>query len=297
MSHNHSHSHQKNYGKAFAIGIILNTAYVAIEAFYGLVIDSSALLADAGHNASDVLSLILAWGAIWVAKSQPNQRYTFGLRKATIMASMINGMLIIGASGFILWDAIQKIQNPVEIPGNTVMIVAGIGLIVNTGTALMFMRDQHDLNIKGAFLHMAADAGVTLGVLIGGLVIKFTDAYWVDPLLSFLIVIVILYSAWGLLSDSVKLAVDAVPKNIDIKEVANFLRNSQGVESIHDLHIWAMSTTENALSVHLVIHEDTNQDLLLKQIKHKLKESFDIHHSTIQIELNKINDSLTENHE
>ncbi len=161
----------------------------------------------------------------------------------------------------------------------------------------MFMRDQHDLNIKGAFLHMAADAGVTLGVLIGGLVIKFTDAYWVDPLLSFLIVIVILYSAWGLLSDSVKLAVDAVPKNIDIKEVANFLRNSQGVESIHDLHIWAMSTTENALSVHLVIHEDTNQDLLLKQIKHKLKESFDIHHSTIQIELNKINDSLTENHE
>lgn len=187
----HNHAHTSNFGKAFAIGIILNTIYVAVEAFYGFVVDSSALLADAGHNTSDVFSLILAWVAIWISKKKPTGKYTYGLRKSTILASLFNGMLIMVASGFILYDAIAKIQSPAEIPGNTIMIVAGIGLIVNTGTALMFMKGQHDLNIKGAFLHMAADAGVTLAVLIGGLVMKYTGAYWVDPALSFLIVGVI----------------------------------------------------------------------------------------------------------
>lgn len=279
-----SHSHEnKNFGKAFAIGIGLNSLYVAVEAFYGFTVNSSALLADAGHNTSDVFSLILAWAAIWISKKKPSGKYTYGLRKTTILASLFNGLLIIIASGFILWDAIQKIQNPIEIPGNIIMIVAGVGLIVNTGTALMFMKGQDDLNIKGAFLHMAADAGVTLAVLIGGLVMKFTGAYWVDPVLSFLIVGVILYGTWGLLSDSVKLAIDAVPENIDLDEVKLFLEKIECVEEVHDLHIWAMSTTETALTAHLVIPEG-HDDQLLYDIRDKLHKMFEITHTTLQVE-------------
>ncbi|NMM49959.1 cation diffusion facilitator family transporter [Marinigracilibium pacificum] len=285
MAHNHHHhEHEpKSFGKAFAIGIVLNTLYVAIEAFYGFAVGSSALLADAGHNASDVFSLILAWVAIWIAEKKPSGQYTFGLRKTTILASMFNGLLIIGAAGFILVDAIQKFKNPVEIPGNTLMIVAGIGIIINTGTALLFMKGQHDLNIKGAFLHMAADAAVTLGVLIGGLVMKFTGAYWVDPTLSIIIVVVILYGAWQLLSDSIKLAVDAVPNHIDYNDVHTMLKELNGVEDVHDLHIWAMSTTETALTVHLVIPEGCEDEYIFK-IRNELKEKFGIDHTTLQIE-------------
>jgi len=282
MGHNHDHT-SKNFGKAFAIGIGLNTLYVAVEAFYGFTVNSSALLADAGHNTSDVFSLILAWSAIWISKKKPSGKYTYGLRKTTILASLFNGLLIIIASGFILWDAIQKIQNPIEIPGNTIMIVAGIGLIVNAGTALMFIKGQADLNIKGAFLHMAADAGVTLAVLIGGLVMKYTGAYWVDPVLSFLIVGVILYGTWGLLSDSIKLAIDAVPENIDLKEVKQFLEKIDCIEEVHDLHVWALSTTETALTAHLVI-PDGCEDQLLYDIREKLHEMFEITHTTLQVE-------------
>jgi cobalt-zinc-cadmium efflux system protein len=282
MAHNHT-QRPKDFGKAFAIGIILNTLYVAVEAFYGLTINSSALLADAGHNASDVLSLVLAWAAMWVAKKAPSGKYTYGLRKTTILASMVNGLLIVGASGFILWDALGKFQSPVEIPGTTLMIVAGIGVLVNTGTALLFMKGQHDLNIKGAFLHMAADAAVTVGVLIGGLTMKLTGAYWVDPVLSLIIVGVILYSAWGLLSDSVRLALDAVPKQIDLDEVQRFLQGLEGVEEVHDLHIWALSTTETALTAHLVM-PDGCDDPYIFRIRDMLHEEFDIDHSTLQIE-------------
>lgn len=282
MTHSHDHA-PKNFGKAFAIGIGLNTLYVAVEAFYGFAVNSSALLADAGHNMSDVFSLILAWSAIWISKKRPSGKYTYGLRKTTILASLFNGLLIIIASGFILWDAIQKIQNPIEIPGSTIMIVAGIGLVVNTGTALMFMKGQHDLNIKGAFLHMAADAGVTLAVLVGGLVMKYTGAFWVDPVLSFLIVGVILYGTWGLLSDSVKLAIDAVPENIDIDEVKLFLEKIDCVEEVHDLHIWALSTTDTALTAHLVIPGGC-EDQLLYDIREKLHQKFEITHTTLQVE-------------
>ncbi|MEQ8551725.1 MAG: cation diffusion facilitator family transporter [Cyclobacteriaceae bacterium] len=282
MSHSHNHT-SKNFGKAFAIGIGLNTLYVAVEAFYGFTVNSSALLADAGHNTSDVFSLILAWAAIWISKKKPSGKYTYGLRKTTILASLFNGLLIIIASGFILWDAIQKIQNPIEVPGNTIMIVAGIGLIVNASTALMFIKGQDDLNIKGAFLHMAADAGVTLAVLIGGLIMKYTGAYWVDPVLSFLIVGVILYGTWGLLSDSIKLAIDAVPENIDLNEVKQFLEKIDCVEEVHDLHIWALSTTETALTAHLVI-PDGCEDQLLYDIREKLHEMFEITHTTLQVE-------------
>lgn len=282
---NHSHHHGPgNYGNAFAIGIALNIIYVVVEAFYGLSIDSSALLADAGHNFSDVISLFLAWGATWVARKSPSGKYTYGLRKTTILASMVNGLLIIGASAFILYDAIMKIHNPVVIPGNTLMIVAAIGIFINAGTALLFFKGQkEDLNIKGAFLHMAADAAVTVGVLIGGLIMKYTGAYWVDPALSFIIVGVILFSAWGLLSDSVKLALDAVPKDITLDEVQQFLESYERVEEVHDLHIWALSTTETALTAHLVVPEGCNDQFIFK-LRDQLKEKFNIGHSTIQIE-------------
>ncbi len=282
MSHNHSHN-PSHYGKAFAIGIGLNIAYVIVEVFYGLSIDSSALLADAGHNTSDVLSLILAWAATWAAKKRPSGDYTYGYRKTTIMASLINGALIIAAGGIITYDAIHKLQNPVEIPGNILMIVAGIGVAINTATALLFMKGQKDLNIKGAFLHMAADAAVSLGVVIGGLVIKLTGITWIDPVLSFVIVAVIVYSAWGLLRDSVKLALDAVPQEIDLKEVNSYLKSIKGVKNVHDLHVWAMSTTETALTAHLVVPGGQNDDFLYK-IREELHDKFEITHTTIQIE-------------
>ena len=279
----HTHS-SKNYGKAFGIGIILNTIYIAVEIYFGLSISSSALLADAGHNSSDVLSLILAWAATWVAAKRPSQKYTYGLRKSTVMASMINGVLIIGAAGIIAWDAIQKLQNPVDIPGTTVMIVAGIGVLVNTGTALLFIKGQkEDLNIRGAFLHMAADAGVSIGVVIGGLLINLTGLKWIDPVLSFLIVAVIVYSAWGLLSDSVNLALDAVPKDIDLDRVKEFLTRVDCVDEVHDLHVWAMSTTETALTAHLVVTNDY-EDQFLYDIRESLHKQFEITHTTIQIE-------------
>lgn len=283
MGHSHDHG-VKNYGKAFAIGIGLNVAYVVVEVFYGISVDSSALLADAGHNTSDVLSLILAWAATWAAKKRPSGDFTYGYRKSTIMASLINGVLIIAAGGIITYDAILKLQNPVEIPGNVIMIVAGIGVVINTVTALLFMKGQKDdLNIKGAFLHMAADAGVSLGVVLGGLIIKLTGITWIDPVLSFIIVAVIVYSAWGLLRDSVRLALDAVPKDIDIQEVNAFLKNINGVEEVHDLHIWAMSTTETALTAHLVVPEGQDDDFLYK-VREELHDKFEITHTTLQIE-------------
>ena len=283
MAHDHSHVSQ-NYGKAFGIGIALNTIYVVVELYYGFIANSSALLADAGHNASDVFSLILAWAAIKIATKRPSKRYTYGLRKTTILASMINGLIIIAAAGLIAWEAVQKFQNPAEISGNIVMIVAAIGLVVNTGTAFLFWKgSKGDLNIRGAFLHMAADAGVTLGVLLGGLAIKYTGLTWIDPALSLVIVLVILYSAWDLLRDSIKIAVDAVPKNIDIDEVESFLMNIEGVEEVHDLYIWAMSTTETALSTHLVV-PDGHKDQFLYDIREQLHDKFEITHTTLQIE-------------
>lgn len=288
MGHSHTHSHAPaSYGKAFAIGIFLNAAYIIAEVFYGISANSSALLADAGHNASDVLSLILAWVAIWAAKKSPRGDYTYGFRKSTIMASMVNGILIIGAGGIIVYDAIQKLQNPVEIPGNVIMVVAGIGVIINTSTALLFMKGQkEDLNIKGAFLHMAADAGVSLGVVIGGLIIKTTGIVWIDPILSFLIVAVIVYSAWGLLKDSVKLALDAVPHKVSLEEVKHFLKSLDEVEEVHDLHIWAMSTTETALTAHLVIPQGYSDEFLYG-LRKELHKRFKIDHPTFQVE-NKI---------
>ncbi len=292
MSHNHA-SHQKTYGKAFAFGIGLNVAYIAVEVVYGLMIDSSALLADAGHNTSDVFSLVFAWFAMSVAGKRPSKKYTFGLRRSTILVSILNALLLFGAAGLIGWEAWQKFYDPVEVAGQTVMLVAGVGIIINTATALLFMKGQkEDLNIKGAFLHMAADAAVSAGVVLSGLLIYQTGVMWIDPATSLIILVVIVYSTWSLFTDSINLALDAVPDNIDIEEVEQFLSEKQAIKSFHDLHIWAMSTTENALSVHLVLKDETNSDDFLRDIKQELRELFDIDYSTIQTEEADMEDSL-----
>ena len=286
MAHSHGHSHatNKSYGKAFALGIGLNVAFIAVEIIYGLIANSSALLADAGHNASDVLGLVFAWTAMWLASIKPRGKYTYGLRKTTILVSILNALLLFGAVAVIGWDAIGKFKNPEPVAGSQVMIVAAIGVVINTLTALLFMKGQKDdLNIKGAFLHMAADAGVSLGVVVAGLLINLTGKQWIDPVTSFLIIAVIVWGTWRLFTDSVDLALDAVPKHINLEKVREFLLAQKGVENIHDLHIWAMSTTKVALTAHLIIPEGIN-DNFIGDLQHELEHEFGINHTTLQIE-------------
>lgn len=290
MAHSHGQLHgaNKSYGKAFAIGIALNLIYIAVEVIYGLIANSSALLADAGHNASDVLGLIFAWTAIWLASKKPNGKYTYGLRKTTILVSILNALLLFGAVAIIGYDAIGKFKNPEPVAGTQVMIVAAIGVVINTLTALLFIKGQkEDLNIKGAFLHMAADAGVSLGVVVAGLLIYITGKQWIDPVTSFLIIAVIVWGTWHLFIDSIDLALDAVPKHIKLEKVREFLMKQEGVENVHDLHIWAMSTTKVALTAHLITPVSTN-DNFISDLQHKLNEEFGISHATIQLENNKV---------
>jgi len=288
MAHSHIHTAQKRYGKAFAIGIGLNIAFVALEIFYGLIANSSALLADAGHNASDVLSLVFTWTAIWLASKKPKGKYTYGLRKTTILASILNALLLFGAVIAIGWDAIGKFKNPEPVAGTQVMIVAGIGVVINTITALLFMKGQKDdLNIKGVFLHMTADAGVSLGVVFAGLLISLTGIQWIDPLMSFIIILVILWGTWRLFTDSIDLALDAVPKHIDLEKVHNFLLSQDGVEAIHDLHVWAMSTTQVALTAHLIMPKGY-KDEFISNLQEQLHHQFKIGHTTFQIENEKL---------
>lgn len=291
MSHSHSHGHHHgssfsvgSINMAFLIGIILNVVFIIVEVTYGFIANSSALLADAGHNASDVMSLGFAWAAMWLATKKPKGKYTYGFRRTTILVSLLNAILIFIAVLIIGYEAIDKLRHPSPVSGNTIMIVAAIGIVINGITALLFMKDQkHDLNIKGAFLHMIADAAVSLGVVIGGLLIKTTHDYWIDPLISFLIIITIIWATWRLFIDSVNLALDAVPSAIDLEDVRKFLLSVEGVKSVHDLHIWAMSTTQIALTTHLVI-PDGNDDKLLKHIRKELHDRFSIEHTTIQVE-------------
>lgn len=284
MSHSHSHNSYKTHSKAFAIGIIANIIFVFVEVAYGLIANSSALLADAGHNASDVLGLVFAWLAAWLATHKPKGKYTYGFRKTTILASVLNAILLFGAVGFIGWDAIGKFRNPQPVLGTQVMVVAAVGVVVNTLTALLFVRGKkHDLNIRGAFLHMAADAGVSLGVLVAGLLINLTGKLWIDPVASLIVIAVVLWSAWHLFVESVNLALDAVPKGIELEEVRGFLLNQDGVEDIHDLHIWALSTTQVALTAHLLMPSGYEKDFIPK-LQGQLKNKFGIGHTTLQIE-------------
>ncbi len=284
MGHHH-HDHGKvTHRKAFAIGIGLNVIFVVIEVIFGWMSNSSALLADAGHNLSDVFSLVFAMSAAYLAVRRPSQRFTYGLRKTTILVSVLNALLLFGASGAILYHAVQKLITREEVIGETIIWVAAAGIVINTATALLFLRGQkEDLNIRGAFLHMAADAAVSLGVVIAGVLVKYTGLYWIDAVTSFVIVIVIVWSTWRLFSDSLKLALDAVPADINLAEVSDFLARQKGVTDVHDLHIWAMSTTANALTVHLVMPEG-NSDEFLFSLRDKLHEKFGIDHATIQVE-------------
>lgn len=281
----HNHNNTENFNKAFAIGIALNVVYIVVEMVYGLLISSMALIADAGHNLSDVLGLLLAWGATVLAKTLPTRKRTYGLRKSTVLAALFNAVILMTAVGAISIEAIRRLINPVPVHGITMMIVAGIGVLVNAATAYLFVKGKgKDINIRGAYLHMAADAGVSVGVVIAGLLITLTGWLWLDPVISLVIVIVITIGTWDLLRDSFLMSVDAVPKGINVKEVENHLKSLPGVSEIHDLHIWAMSTTETALTVHLVMPDQNPGDYFLKEICGDLYNKFGIEHSTIQVE-------------
>lgn len=284
---NHNHNSNPDLNKAFAIGISLNVIYILVEFTYGLAINSMALIADAGHNLSDVLGLVLAWLASHLARRIPTKTRTYGLRKSTILAALFNAIILLVAVGAITVEAIRKFVQPEPVQGNIIMIVAGIGVVINTVTALLFVSgSKRDINIKGAFLHMAADAAVSLGVVLAGLTIYYSGWTWVDPLISLVIVLVIIFGTWGLLKESFLLSMDAVPKHINIDEVMNYLASLSGVKEIHDLHIWGMSTTEIALTVHLVMPQLPEDDFFLRKVCSDLNEKFGIEHSTIQIEKN-----------
>lgn len=284
MAHDHSHDFTQ-YHRAFALGIALNVLFVIIELIYGFLNDSLALLADAGHNFSDVLSLVLAWGASMLAAKAATEKRTYGYRKATVMAALISAVILLTALAGITWEAVNRLGEPRAVPGRIVMIVAGIGVVINTLTALLFLSGQkHDLNIKGAFLHMAADAGISLGVVLAGWVILMTGWLWVDPVISLLIVVVILIGTWGLFRDSLNLALDAVPRGIDLEEIRKYLTSFDKVVHVHHLHVWALSTTETALTVHLVTPDEHLDNDFLQQVQKGLHDRFDIEHATLQVE-------------
>ena len=284
--HQHPHVDPAGQGRAFGIAIALNSIFVVVEFGYGFVANSTALMADAGHNLSDVLGLLLAWGALLLARRSPSERYTYGLRGSSILAALANAMLLFVACGAIGWEAAQRLAQPPAVAGMTVMAVAAVGILVNGISAWLFFSGRRgDLNIRGAYLHMAADAAVSLGVVLAGLMIMFTGWNWLDPVIGLVIVAVILYGTWGLLRESVQLALSAVPPHIDAAAVAEHLRHLAGVSEIHDLHIWAMSTTESALTVHLVMPGGYPGDAEIDEFTHGLHQRFAIHHSTLQVEL------------
>ena len=284
-SHAHNHSHAPaDFGRAFAIGIVLNTAFVVVEAVYGVLSGSMALIADAGHNLSDVLALLLAWAASVAAKRPPSGRFTYGYKSSTILAAFANAMLLAVTIGAILFETLHRMVSPSQVEGMTMVVIAGIGIAINTGTALLFLRGRHhDINIRGAVLHMAADALVSAGVVLAGLAIMWTGHLWIDPVTSLVIVAVIAWGTWGLARDSIKMSLNAVPDGIDEQAVRTHLATRPGVVSVHDLHIWPMSTTETALTAHLVIPGGHPGDAFLEQLAHGLEHEFGIAHITVQI--------------
>jgi cobalt-zinc-cadmium efflux system protein len=286
MNTGHGHDHAPTrLNRAFAIGIGLNLGFVAVEAFYGWTVNSLALLADAGHNLADVAGLVLAWAAILLGRLKPNARHTYGWQRASILAAFLNAVLLLVAMGALSWEAISRLQSPVPTVGHTIMVVAGIGIVINTATALLFLRGQsQDLNVRGAFLHMAADAAVSAGVVIaGGLYLAFGWG-WLDPVVSLVIATIIVIGTRDLFRKSVHLLFDGVPDHVDPEAVREWLSQRSGVREVHDLHIWAMSTTEVALTVHLVMPDGHPGDAFLHEIENTLYERFAIAHPTVQIE-------------
>ncbi|HEV2695093.1 MAG TPA: cation diffusion facilitator family transporter [Verrucomicrobiae bacterium] len=284
--HGHGHSHSPPDNNAiFAIGVVLNLGFVIAEVVYGLAANSLALLSDAGHNLGDVFGLLIAWGAIHISKSLPTKKRTYGWRRSSILAALTNAIILLIVVGGITWEAVGRCFHPEAVAGSTVMWVAALGVVINGSCALMFMAGRkHDLNIRGAFTHMLGDAAVSVGVIIIGFAIKLTGWHWLDPAMSILIGAVIVWGTWSLLRESVNLAMDAVPAGIDLEKVEKFLAGLEGVTAVHDLHIWGMSTTENALTVHLVMPQPPASDEFLHHVSHALEEDFEIGHVTIQIE-------------
>lgn len=290
MSHEHSHQHShtinaESLNKAFIIGIVLNLAFVVIEFAAGFWFDSLALLSDAGHNLSDVVSLVLALLAFRLAKVKANERYTYGYKKSTILVSLLNAVILLVAVGAIVIESIHKLSNPAVVPGGAIAWVAGVGVLINAFTALLFMKDKEkDLNVKGAYLHMAADALVSVGVLVAGIVISRTGWYIIDPIIGLIVAVVILISTWNLLHDSLRLTLDGVPTSIDSQKVVEAIRALPGVDDVHHIHIWAISTTENALTAHIVLKQPEGMQEVKHLIRHRL-EDFGIGHATLEFEV------------
>jgi cobalt-zinc-cadmium efflux system protein len=281
----HGHSHAPaNFGVAFAIGVTLNSVFVIAELIFGYAAHSLALISDAVHNLSDVMALLLAWGALWLSRKQPTDRHTYGYRRASILAALANAALLLIVVGGIAVEAVDRLRAPADVASATVMWVAALGILINGATALLFMRGRHDdLNIRGAYLHMAADAGVSLGVVVAAALTMATGWLWIDPVVSLIIAAVVLVSGWDLARDSVNLALDAVPRDIALGDVREYLVALDGVSEVHDLHIWAMSTNETALTAHLVRPSGTN-DAFLHRVCEGLSHRFNIHHATLQVE-------------
>jgi len=293
MAHHHEHDHSaghhhgipNNLGRTFIFTILLNLAFVGVEFVYGFIANSTALMADAGHNASDVLGLLLAWGAVILARRQPSQRYTYGLRSTSILAAFANAALLLVASGAIALEAIQRFSQPPTVASLTVSIVAAVGIVINGLSAWLLMKGgKEDLNIRGAYLHMVADTAVSLAVVITGLAMFHSGWYWLDPAISLVIVVVIVIGTWGLLRDALQLVLSAVPGQINASAIDLYLRQLGGVTDIHDLHIWGLSTTETALTVHLVMPGGYPGDEFMDDIAQTLKERYSVHHSTLQVE-------------
>jgi cobalt-zinc-cadmium efflux system protein len=284
--HQHGHSHApSSHGRAFAIGIGLNATFVVVEAAFGFLSGSMALVADAGHNLSDVLGLLIAWAASTLAARPPSARFTYGFKSSSILAALANASLLLVALGAITVESLRRLMAPEPVAGGTVVAVAIVGIVINTATALLFARGRHsDINLRGAFLHMAGDAAVSAGVVIAGLLTLRTGAMWIDPVTSLVIVAVIAWGTWGLLKDGVKLGLAGVPPGIDEQAVRRFLAAQPGVSAVHDLHIWAMSTTETALTAHLVMPGGAPGDPFLHELAHELEHDFGIGHATVQVE-------------
>ena len=290
MEHSHTHNNSIQLSDAFKIGIGINIIFIIAEGTAGYLSNSMALMSDAGHNLSDVLTLLFSWIAIHLSQKEPTLKFTYGFRRTTILAALLNTILLLVAVGFILYETIKRISQPLSIHAGSVIIVASIGIVINGFTAWLFMKDKnHDLNIRSAFTHFAADALVSLGVVVAGIIMKLTGVQWVDSVVSFAIIAVILYGSYKLLIDSVNLALDAVPEYIKIEHVLEYLKNLPEVAGVHDLHIWSIGTTNAALTVHLTTRVPTNVNFI-SVIQHHLHDQFDIEHSTIQIEFGKMED-------
>jgi cobalt-zinc-cadmium efflux system protein len=290
-AHEHSHSHHEHlsvahYGRAFLIGISLNVLFVGVEWTYGWLANSLALMADAAHNLGDVLGLVLAWGGTVLAQRRPSAKFTYGLRGTSILAALGNSVLLLLVTGGLAWEAIQRFGTPQPVQGLIVIAVAALGIVINGITAWLFRSgSKGDLNLRGAYLHMAADAAVSMGVVVAGILVFYTGWQWLDPFVTLVLAAVIALSTWGLLRDSFQLAVQAVPEAINIDELRTYLSSLPGVAEVHDLHVWGMSTTENALTVHLLCPQGHPGDEFLQKVAHEAEHRFHIHHTTLQIEV------------